>query len=112
MFGIVTLYRRIKIKQLKNDSTSVKQHQVSDSGVEEKIVRLSISTCRTWLYMLTCVTILAVDFNIFPRFNAKTETFGISLMDLGVGFFIVCHSMKLIRNSSNLIEPTRNQLVE
>lgn len=111
MFGIVTLYRRIKIKQLKNDLTSMNQ-QVSESGVEEKIVRLSISTCRTWLYMLTCVTILAVDFNIFPRFNAKTETFGISLMDLGVGFFIVCHSMKLIRNSSNLIEPTRNQLVE
>ncbi len=49
--------------------------------------------------MLTAVSILGVDFKIFPRQNAKTEDFGISAMDLGVGFYIVCHSMKLIRNS-------------
>jgi phosphatidylinositol glycan class W len=38
---------------------------------------------------LTCLVILAVDFPVFPRYYCKTETFGISLMDTGVGTFII-----------------------
>jgi len=39
--------------------------------------------------VLTCVSILAVDFVVYPRHFVKTEDFGCSLMDVGVGSFIV-----------------------
>lgn len=47
-----------------------------------------ITVVRSVINIITAVCILAVDFRCFPRKLAKTETFGFSLMDSGVGLFV------------------------
>ncbi|XP_035446296.2 phosphatidylinositol-glycan biosynthesis class W protein-like [Spodoptera frugiperda] len=48
-----------------------------------------ISCLRGLTYLITGLCILAVDFQDFPRYLAKTERFGYSLMDTGVGLFVI-----------------------
>lgn len=48
-----------------------------------------VSSYRASVMYLTFVAILAVDFHVFPRRFAKTETSGYGLMDVGAGSFVV-----------------------
>ena len=70
--------------------------------LELKIIKLSVNSFRTCVVIITSVAIFAVDFTIFPRVHAKTENYGLSLMDLGVGLFVLCHCMRIIRNTNDV----------
>lgn len=59
-----------------------------------------ITNFRAITNILSCICILAVDFQIFPRKFAKTETFGYSLMDTGVGLFILSNALVVSKGSS------------
>ncbi|NXI48981.1 PIGW protein, partial [Chloroceryle aenea] len=48
----------------------------------------AITVFRVYVNVLTCISILAVDFPQYPRRYAKAETYGTGVMDLGVGAFI------------------------
>ncbi|KAL6183644.1 hypothetical protein ACLB2K_045055 [Fragaria x ananassa] len=68
---------------------------------EPDSVRKTITSHRVVMMILTCLCILAVDFKIFPRRYAKTETYGTGLMDFGVGSFVVINSF-VSRQARNL----------
>jgi len=52
-----------------------------------------VTNFRAIMNLLTAICILAVDFKVFPRRFAKTETFGYGLMDTGVGLFVVSNAI-------------------
>ncbi|KAM4047998.1 phosphatidylinositol-glycan biosynthesis class W protein isoform 1-T3 [Anomaloglossus baeobatrachus] len=52
-----------------------------------------VTTFRVFINLLTAISILAVDFPVFPRRYAKTETYGTGVMDLGVGCFTFANAL-------------------
>lgn len=52
-----------------------------------------ITNYRSYLLFFTMLSILAVDFRVFPKHLSKTESFGTSFMDLGVGSFTLAFGL-------------------
>ncbi|RNA29711.1 phosphatidylinositol-glycan biosynthesis class W -like isoform X2 [Brachionus plicatilis] len=76
--------------------------QIED--LDLKLIQLSVNEFRTFLFLITSACILAVDFSYFSIDYMKTHDFGFGLMDIGVGYFVLSHSMRLIRNSNTEIK--------
>lgn len=52
-----------------------------------------VSTFRVFINVKTAISILAVDFPVYPRRYAKTETYGTGVMDVGVGAFVFANGL-------------------
>ncbi len=91
---------------------------VNDSWIPETFKRIqdAVSMHRANVMLMTCLAILAVDFRAFPRKFAKTEFYGTSLMDAGVGSIILCSSfvegLKVMGSSRYRAKEKQNRLKE
>lgn len=52
-----------------------------------------VTASRVFVNAITAISILAVDFPVFPRRYAKAETYGTGVMDFGVGAYVFVNAL-------------------
>ncbi|CAG8482626.1 7672_t:CDS:2 [Acaulospora morrowiae] len=103
-----------KLEQLlvKGDTSDPESSGINSDNLGKKPF---LSVYRSSMILLTCIAILAVDFPVFPRRFAKVESFGASLMDLGVGSFVfssgIISAKPFLKRPENRFKPFKGQLV-
>ncbi|EGG03834.1 uncharacterized protein MELLADRAFT_89891 [Melampsora larici-populina 98AG31] len=82
------LHHRHPLKPSESSKTDDTVNLMSSKKPEIKFHQEFVTLYRAQMMLLTVLSILAVDFPVFPRKFGKTEHTGVSLMDLGVGSFV------------------------
>lgn len=93
--GFFTLILLIldKLSLLKDTFSWTDEKKQKSKSTSQVFNTYFITNARSTINILTAIAILAVDFKIFPRHFAKTTTFGYSLMDSGVGLYILSNGI-------------------
>ncbi|XP_029029959.1 phosphatidylinositol-glycan biosynthesis class W protein [Betta splendens] len=80
----------------RSDSHSSPQHPKTSTFLQSRIQVNQVpfvTLFRVFINVKTAISILAVDFAVFPRRYAKTETYGTGVMDFGVGAFVFSNAL-------------------
>lgn len=70
----------VKLSKQADSNDSKKEESSKEVKVKPRVIKPYLTNYRSNLMLLTCICILAVDFNIFPKYLQKVETYGTSLV--------------------------------
>ncbi|KAL7838116.1 hypothetical protein AOLI_G00265200 [Acnodon oligacanthus] len=90
LFVLFLLYRNKKTSSHGSILSSL--DSFVHSHVESNLVPF-VTAFRVLVNVKTAISILAVDFSVFPRRYAKTETYGTGVMDFGVGAYVMANAL-------------------
>ena len=106
--GILSLILHVGLRaSTKRDDWSFPDGVASPFGDESAphAKRPYLAAYRAAMTLTTAVAILAIDFHAFPRRLGKTQTFGVGLMDVGTGSFVLANA--LVSREARGVPPTR-----